>query len=186
MTNEEFIDLADCLIYCKIWAEREALHANWIQMKMRESHCGGNGRLLLSSGQRPELRHACGLCAVQLSRTVNELIWTWKSSTNKDSCWTTSCCFVFVLSSRLWSCDQTRHKHPACVIRSQVDRPGGINTCLHANSVGFFTRRKKYLHCRAFTEFTRSLKWFRICHTQHYTKLIKSLLTQQLSKLRDF
>lgn len=85
-------------------------------------------------------------CAVQLYRTVNELIWTWKSSANKDSRWTTSCCFVFVLSSRLWSCDQTRYKHPACVIRSQVDRPGGINTCLHTNSVGFFTRRKKYLH----------------------------------------
>ncbi len=28
MTNGEFIDLAHSLIYCKIWAERGALHAN--------------------------------------------------------------------------------------------------------------------------------------------------------------
>lgn len=35
MTNGEFIDLVESLIYCKIWAKEEALHANLIETKLR-------------------------------------------------------------------------------------------------------------------------------------------------------
>lgn len=146
------------------------------------SHCGGNGRLLLSSGRRLELRHAGGLAALQNCEWAD--LDTEEFS--QQGLMLNYFLVVFVLFSLLVSEAVIRHGvniQPAWCDLRWTDQVALTRVSMQTVLVFcfcFFTLRKKYLH-----KLTGSLKWFRICHAQRYTKFIKSRLSQ-LTKLRDF